>query len=118
MQFCSDILIGHHREKNEKIINSCIEEWYTSMPYDIFWNQSTYKTVCLLLDIWNRTDNCIAFFGKWIFDSNLKVVLPLTQDSLNYTCCGNETDENKFVGVFHKIIAVSTKFVQRRLNMK
>ena len=79
------------------------------MPYDIFRNQSTYTTVCLLLDTWHRTDNCITVFGKWIFDSNLKVALPLIQDSLNYICRGNETDGNKFIGVLHVIISFPTE---------
>ena len=73
MHFCRDILMGHHIEKNGKRLNYRIEEWHTSTSYDIFRNQSTYPTVCLLLDTWHRTDHCIAVFGKCIFDSNLKV---------------------------------------------
>ena len=84
MHFCRDIIMGHHN-KNKKI-NYCIEEWNKSTPYNIFRNQITYPNVCLLLGIWHHTDHCITVFGKWILDSNLKVVLPLTQDSLNYIC--------------------------------
>ena len=62
------------------------------MPYDIFRNQSTYQTVCLLIDNWHRTDNFITVCGEWIFDSNFEVSFPLTQDFLNYTWCGNEND--------------------------
>ena len=62
--FLQDILMGHHREKNEKILNHCIEEWHTSTPYDIFWNESTYPTVCLVLDMWHWNDHCIAVWGK------------------------------------------------------
>ena len=80
--FCYDILMVHHREKEEKRLNYCIEEWHTPTPYDIFSNQSTYPTVCLLLDTWHQTGHCITVFDKWIFDSNLKVALPLTQDTL------------------------------------
>ena len=71
--------MGHHREKNEKILNHCIEEWHTSTPYDIFWNESTYPTVCLLLYMWRCNDHRITVCGKLMFDSNLKVALPLTQ---------------------------------------
>ena len=46
MHFCRDILLGHHKEKNEKILNYCIEKWHTSTPYDIFWGAYTYPTVC------------------------------------------------------------------------
>ena len=81
-------------------------------------NESTYQTVCFLLDIWHWTDHCIAVCDKWVFDSNLKVVLPLTQVCLNYICCGNDTDENKFIGVFHVIRSVPPEVVQRRLNIK
>ena len=66
-------------EKKPKKPNYRIEEWHTSTPYDILRIQSTYPTVCLLLDTWQRTDHCITVCGKWIFDSNLKVELPLTQ---------------------------------------
>ena len=101
--------MGHHRKKRKKP-NDLIEEWHTSMRYDILRNQSTYPTVCLLLDTWHWTDRCITVLGKWMFDYNFKVALPLTQDSLNYICCGNDTDENKSIGVLHAIIAVPPDF--------
>ena len=65
--------------------------------------------------MWYRTDRCIAVFVKWIFDPNLKVVLPSTQDCLNYTCRGDNTDVNKFVNVLHTIRAVPPEAVHRRL---
>ena len=34
------------------------------------------------------------------------MAFPLTQDCLNYTCRGNDTGKNKFVGVFNPIRAV------------
>ena len=71
----------------------CIEEWHTSTPYDIFWNQYNYQNMCLLLDTWYRTDHCITFCGKWIFDSHFELAFPLTQGFLNYICFGNDTDE-------------------------
>ena len=118
MHFCRDILMGHHRETNKKILNFCIEERHTSRPYDILRNESTYQTVCLLLDTWQRNDHCIKVCGKWIFDSNLKVELPITQVCLNYICCGNNTDEYKFIGVLYAIREVPTEVFQRRLSMK
>ena len=74
--------------------------------------------MCLLLDMWHRNDHFITGFGKWIFYSNLKVVLPLTQDSLNYICRGNDADDNKFIGVLHAIRAFPPGVFQRILNMK
>ena len=118
MHFCRDILMGHHREKNEKRLNDCIEEWHTSTPYDILRNESTYTNVGLLLDMWHKNDHCITVCGTWIFDSNLKVALTLTQVCLNYICCGNDTDENKFICVLYEIRAVPTEVFQRILNMK
>ena len=103
---------------HQKNPNYCIEEWQTSTPYDIFRNQSNYPTECLLPDTWHRNDHCISVCGKWIFYSNLKVALPLTQDCLNYTCRGNDTNESKFVGVLHAIISVPTEAFQRILNIK
>ena len=97
-------------KKNENKLNYQIEEWHTSTTCDIFRNQFTYPTVCLLLYTWHRTDHCITVFGKWTFDSNLKRALPLTQDSLKYICRGNGTDENKFIGVLHTIRAVPPEF--------
>ena len=79
MHFCRDIHMGHHIEKNKVRLNYRIEEWHKSTPYDILRNQSNYPTVFLLLDTWHHTDHCITVCGKWIFDSNLKLVLPLTQ---------------------------------------
>ena len=108
------IFLWDTTKKKRKRLNYCIEELHISTSYDIFRNQSTYPTVCLLLDMWKRTDNCIKVFGKWIFDSNLKVALPLTQDSLNYICRGNDTDENKCIGFLHAIRAVPPEVVQRR----
>ena len=100
------------QKKNEIRLNYCIEECYTSSPCDICWNQSTYPTVCLLLDLWHRNDHCIKVCGKLIFDSNFEVEFPLKQDWLNDTFCGNNTDENKFVGVLHTIRAFPPKVVQ------
>ena len=79
MPFCRDIIMGDHKEKQKKP-KYRIEEWHTSTPYDIFWNQSIYPTFCVLLEMWHQTDHCITVCGKCIFDSNLKVALPLTKD--------------------------------------
>ena len=68
--------------------------------------------------MWHRNDNFITICGKWIFDSKLKVELKLTHDCLNYTCRGNDTDDNEFVGILHAIRAVPTEVFQRILNMK
>ena len=68
--------------------------------------------------MWHRTDHYIPVCGKWIFDSDFKVVLPLTQICLNYIGCGNDTDVNKFIGALHAIRGVPPEVVQRRLNMK
>ena len=105
-------------EKKQKNLNNRIEERHTSTPYDILRNESTNPTVCLLLGMWYLNDHCIAVCGKCIFDSNLKVALPLTKVCLNYICCGNDTDENKFIGVLYEIRAVPTEVFQRILNMK
>ena len=118
MQFCRDILIGSYREKNEIRIHYSIQEWHTLSTYDILQNQSNYRTVCFLLDTAHRADHCIEVCGKWIFDSNLKLALPLTRAWLNYTCSGNDTDEITFVGVLHAIRAVPLEGVQKILNLK
>ena len=83
------------------------------MTYDIFQNHSNYPTVCLLLDMAHRTDYCITVCGKWIFDSNLESALPLTKDSLNFICSGNDTDDITFVGILHAIGEVPPIVVQR-----
>ena len=88
------------------------------MPYDIYWNQSTYSTVFLLLDKWHRTNHCFIVCGKWIVYSNFEVVFPLTHDFLNYVFCGDDTDKIKFVDVLHEISAVPSEVVQIGLNMK
>ena len=86
-------------KKPKKNLNYHIDEWHTSTPYDTFRNRSTYPTACLLLDTWHRTDHCITVCGKWIFDSNFEVAFPLTQDCLNFTYLGNDTNEIGFFGV-------------------
>ena len=106
------------KEKNEKRLNYCIEEWHTSTPYDIFHNQSTFTSVCLILETWHRTNHCITVCDKWIFDSNFEVAFPLTQDCLNYICCSNGIDENKFFGVLHDIRVVPPEVVRVILNIK
>ena len=60
MQFCRDILMGQHREKNEIKIHYHIQEWNKfTTTYDILQNQSNYPTVCLLLDTAHTADYCI-----------------------------------------------------------
>ena len=63
--------------------------------------------MCLLLDTAHQADHFIAVCGKWIFDSNLKLALPLTSAWLNYTCSGNDTDKIEFIAVLYTIRAVS-----------
>ena len=84
-RYCSDCMQDTNKFNLISVINTL---------YDIFRNHSTYATLCLLPDTWHWTDHCIVVCGKLIFYSNLKVALPLTQDCLNHTCCGNYTDEN------------------------
>ena len=74
--------------------------------------------MCLLLDTEHRTDHCITVCGKWIFDSNLEFVLPLTKAWLNYIFSGNDTDEIIFVGVLHANRAVPPVVFQKILNIK
>ena len=69
---------GTSQRKKQKIIIYCIEEWHTYTTYDIFWNQSTYPNLCLLLDTWHRTNSCITVCGKWILHPNFEVEFPLT----------------------------------------
>ena len=97
MQFCHDILMGHDRRKNEIRIHYRIQEWHAFTTCDILHNQSNYPTVCLLLETAHRADHCIAVCVKWIFDSNLKLALPLTRAWLNYICSGNDTDKIDFL---------------------
>ena len=66
--------------------------------------------MCFLLYMWHWTDNCITVCGKWIFDSNLKVTLPLTKVCLHNIPCCNATDENEFIGVLHAVRAVPHEF--------
>ena len=112
------IFLWDTTKKKEERLNPLIEEWNKSTPCDIFRNQSNFPTVCLLVYKWHRNNNCITVCGKWIFDSNFEVSFPLTHDCLNYICCGNDTNEIRFVGVLHAIREVPTKVVQRILNMK
>ena len=63
MQFYCDILMGQHRKKRKKI-HYDIQEWHTFMTYDILHNQSTYLTVCLLLDTAHWADYCVTVCGK------------------------------------------------------
>ena len=93
MQFCRDIFMGHYREKNEIRIHYRIQEWQTLTTYDILHNQYNYPTVCLVLDTAHRDDHCITVCGKWNFDPNLKLALPLTRAWLNYICSINDTDK-------------------------
>ena len=113
MQFCRDILMVHNREKNEIRIHYHIKEWHTFMTYDIFHNQSNYPTVYLLLDTVRRADHCITVCGKWMFDSNFKLALPLTRVWLNYICSGNDTDKIECFAVLHAIRAVPHEGIQK-----
>ena len=93
--------------------------WMYAIPeYDKLQNQSNYPTVCMLLDTSHWADNCITVCGKWIFDSNLELALPLTRAWLNYICSGNDTDEITFVGGLCAIRAVPPEGVKKRFNMK
>ena len=66
----------------------------------------------------HQADHCIKVLRKCIFDSILKLALPLTRAWLNYICSGNDTYEITFVGVLHAIRSVPPEGVQKQLNMK
>ena len=118
MQFCHNTTMGQNREKKEQKIHYQIQEWNTSTTtFDIFQNHYNYPTVCLLLDTAHRTYHCVTVRGKWIFDSNLESALPLTEDSLNYICSGNDIDEITFVGILHVIREVPPIVVQIKLKI-
>ena len=98
------------KKKEEKRPDYRIEEWHKSTPYDIFWNQYTYLTVCLLIVTCHHTNHFIIVCGKWKFDSKFQVTFPLTHDCLNYTCRDNDTDKIKCFGVLHVIRTVPSNF--------
>ena len=100
------ILLWDITEKKYIRIHYRIQGWHTFTTYDILQNQSNYPTVCLLLDTAHREDHFITVYGKCIFDSNLKLALPLTRTWLNYICSGNNTDRIEIFSVLHAIIAV------------
>ena len=113
MQFCRDIFMGQQigKTKNDLII---VFRNGIHPRHMIYCGISQLIKMCLLLYMWHLNDNCITVCGKWIFDSNLKVALPLTKVCLNYICCGNDTDENKFICVLYEIRAVPTEVFQRK----
>ena len=57
-----------------------IQEWHKFTAYDILQNQYNYTNVCLLIYTAHGADRCIKVCGKWIFDSDLELELPLTSD--------------------------------------
>ena len=69
--------------------------------------------MCLLLDTAQQADHCITVCGKWIFDFNFKLALPLTRAWLYYIGSGNEPDKIEFIAVLHAIRAVPTEGVQK-----
>ena len=69
--------------------------------------------MCLLLDMAHRIDHYITVCGKWIFDSNLKLALPLTRAWFNYICSGNDTDKIEFIAVLNAIRAVPPEGVKK-----
>ena len=62
--------------------------------------------MCLVLDTAHRDDHCITVCGKWNFDPNLKLALPLTRAWLKYICSINDTYKIEFIAVLHAIRAV------------
>ena len=53
MQFCRDILLGHHKEKNEKRLNYHTWEWHTTY---FIW----YISECILLSNCVIVTRCVA----------------------------------------------------------
>ena len=64
--------------------------------YDTFLVIYSIKTLIQLKDFLSGIHQCVTFFGKWIFDSNLLFLLPLTKDNLDY--CFINDHENKMNG--------------------
>ena len=57
--------------------------------------------------------HCVIVLGKWIFDSNVYFVLPLTIENLKY-CCIND-DEPKGINVY-KVVLKAIRLISEKNN--
>ena len=76
-----------------KILYKLLKEEY---GYDPLLGISSYPTLMQLKDFIGWIHHCVTVVGKWIFDSNLPFVLPLTNENLEYFCINdNKKKERK-----------------------
>jgi hypothetical protein len=63
---------------------------------------SCFPTLCQLQAKNGSIRHGVTICGKFVFDSNVKKVLPLTRASLDW-CCSTNEDKSTFKSVFHAV---------------
>ena len=61
--------------------------------YDPLLDISTFSTLIQLKEFIDGVQHCVTVVGKWIFDSNSTLSLPITTDN-GYHCCINYNENN------------------------
>ena len=89
--------MNHLRKKVKpqyKLLYKVFKEQYV---YDLLLDISLFLTLIHLKEFLGGIQHCVTVVGKYIFDSNIPSVLPLTCDQRNYCCnSGNETKVMNF----------------------
>ena len=71
-------MIDRERNKGEQCLRYDINKWKIKGFFDIFNDISKNFSLVQLVGGNGDTNHAVSIVGKWIFDSNYKISLPLT----------------------------------------
>ena len=83
------------------VMNFCVKGYQTEIltKFDILSDRSMWPTLCVLKGSDGSTNHAVTVVEDFIFDSNNTYAMPLTAESLDWCCSGDEGEEVQFVGV-------------------
>ena len=107
LKFSQDAALDFVIEKlnpRRKLSYKLFEEQY---GYDPLFDISIFPALIQLTEFLCGLQLCVISVGKWLFDSNVPFLLPLTYDELDYYCTNDE--ETKLLNGY-KLLFKSIRF--------
>ena len=79
-------MLNRRKIKGEQNLRYNLTIWRENDTFDILNDISEFFTLVQLMDSLGNMNHAISILGHWIFDSNYKNILCLTQELLDLIC--------------------------------
>ena len=105
IHFTDTIMKNRRKIKGEQNLKYNLTIWKKNDYFDILNDISEYETLVQLMDSLVNVNRSISVVGYWIFDSNYKKALCLTQELLDIICSTSIGEEKvaMFQSLFYAV---------------